>query len=225
MCLLDLPKFVAWMPEGYWAGLRAVWVLPVACVVLAGTRRRSLGIAIALAAILILAIQMALAEDLSRSAAAAIPTAFAGAILLVRRKPQPARRIILAALLFNLLAPASHVVAGIRYPIFYLYAEINRLQDPPAFISPKTYVAVGRLFAHRGETETALHNYDIALQLDSTYVDAYWNRAMLYYQTVGDFKAAQDDLAHALLYAPPDWEFHAQAESLFNQLKKINGTK
>jgi len=121
-------EILPFVPLGWWMGLRAAW-FPVAFA--AGTEaplRRRLVAALCLAAGLIVCV--ALASDLSRSAAMAIPAALLGCFELNRRYPGHAPRLVLILGCLNLLLPAAHVVYTKIALINPLPLELLRLLRP-----------------------------------------------------------------------------------------------
>ncbi len=95
-------------PLGRWMRLRAAW-FPVAFAArIDAPLRRRLAAALCLAAGLIVC--LALASDLSRSAALVVPAVLLGCFELNRRYPDRAPRLLLLLGVLNLLLPAAHVV-------------------------------------------------------------------------------------------------------------------
>lgn len=113
-----------WAPLGWWMAWRAGWLaLVYAC------RDRRL---LAVAAVATLAISLALASDLSRSAAILAPLALLGVFEYQRRSPATAPRVVLLAALANLLIPAAHVTLNKFDLVSPLPIEIVRLFRIPA---------------------------------------------------------------------------------------------
>jgi hypothetical protein len=74
---------------------------------------------------------VALAADLSRSAAIACPVMLLGCVLLCRRWPAHAPRLALALCITNLLIPTAHVISTKLDPVSPLPVELLRLFHSP----------------------------------------------------------------------------------------------
>jgi hypothetical protein len=114
-----------WAPLGWWMAWRAAWLaIGYACWrpqwLLAGTAGATL------------LISMALAADLSRSAAILAPAMFLGLFDYARRAPDMAPRMALWVGVANLLIPALHVTYTKIDPINVLPIEVMRLFRIPA---------------------------------------------------------------------------------------------
>ena len=119
---------------GLWAGLRALWVFVVLAPVLLVAKGRPAAAALfILATAVSLALNVPLAHDLSRSASTMVPAALLGIVLLVRWRPGAAIWPLAAALAFNLLTPAWHVIEGWSGPVRIrtIVTELDRLKHPP----------------------------------------------------------------------------------------------
>lgn len=72
-------------------------------------------------------LQRIVAGDISRTAAAPVPAAIMGAILLYRLSPQWFSRVVPWLALLNLAAPAEHTITTFEIPIRYVYAEYDNV--------------------------------------------------------------------------------------------------
>ncbi len=166
---------------GFWSGLRAVWVFVVAAPILLVSKRRAAGAALlALAVAVTFVANVPLAHDFSRSASTLLPAALLGIILLVRVQPRLASWLIGAALAFNLLTPAQHVIETWDEPIriYPLYYEVKRFYHPPANLASLHLIRAGEI-ATRGKLSSALSEVEIALRIDPTRVTSQLSRGML----------------------------------------------
>lgn len=109
-----------WAPIGWWMAWRAGW-LAIAYACTPGRVR------LAVAAIATLGVSLALASDLSRSAAILAPLALLGLFDHARRAPATAARHVWLLALGNLLIPAAHVTFTKFDLISPLPIEIIRL--------------------------------------------------------------------------------------------------
>jgi tetratricopeptide (TPR) repeat protein len=123
------------------------------------------------------AVNLFLAGDLSRSMSVLVPVALLGMILLVQLRPTQAKRILAAVLMFNLLTPARHVIAGPIIPetITPLHVEL------PKFLRPTPdqsiiYHGRGMALLRRGKPKSALRSLDVAIRLDPSAAALYWDR-------------------------------------------------
>ena len=113
-------------PLAWWMGLRAAWVL-----LFSGLRDvyqcagRSAALLVISLSLLMLAISLVLAQDMSRTAILLLPGVLGGAIGLART-PQ-GERVLVGAALANLLLPAMHVVSTSAEPVYFLPLELWRL--------------------------------------------------------------------------------------------------
>lgn len=111
---------VPWAPLGWWMAWRAGWL----AIAYACTPRRP---GLVLAAAATLGVSLALASDLSRSAAILAPLALLGVFDHARRAPATAPRTVWLVALGNLLIPAAHVTFTKFDLISPLPIEIIRL--------------------------------------------------------------------------------------------------
>ena len=125
--------------DGLWSGLRAFWVFVMAAPVLLVSRGRLVqaGLLVLLVAATAAA-SVSIATDLSRATSTVVPAAVLGIILSLRTGSRLAWWPLAAALAFNLLAPARHVVEGWReaIPILPLHVGARPHQTPATARGP-----------------------------------------------------------------------------------------
>jgi hypothetical protein len=166
---------------GMWSGLRALWAFVAIAPVLLFSKGRLAAAAILLVTIAgTLLASVPLAHDLSRSASTLVPPAVLGIVLLVRLRPSLAGWPIAAALAFNLLTPAQHIVEGWEHPgeINPLHVEIKLFRHPPRLLANLHLVRAGSM-ALRGRLSAALAEVDEALRIDPTAASSHISRAMI----------------------------------------------
>ena len=166
---------------GLSCGLRALWVFVIAAPVLLALKRR-----LAEAALLVLlvavtaAANVPIATDLSRAASTVLPAAVLGMVLLVRAEPKRAFWPLAAALAFNLLTPAYHVVEGWsdRISILSLYSEIDRLKHPPQYVAVFHLTRAAKLGA-QGRPAPALAEIESAIRIDPKLAVAHITKGLI----------------------------------------------
>jgi hypothetical protein len=166
---------------GLWSGLRALWAFVAIGPILLLRKGRLAGAVVLLVMIgATVVANVPLAHDLSRSASMMVPPAVLGMILLVRLRPVQAGWPIAAALAFNLMTPAHHVVEGWDRPapIKPLHVEIERFRHPPPLLARLHLVRAGSM-ATRGQLRKALAEADVAARIDPELAAAQMSRAML----------------------------------------------
>jgi tetratricopeptide (TPR) repeat protein len=152
----------------------------IAPVLLLAQHRAVRAALLVLAVAATVAVNVAIANDLSRSASTVIPAAVLGIVLLVRARISLADWLVPAALAFNLLTPAWHVLAtwdgAIRIaPVYY---ELNRLKHPsPQMVGPQLSRAA--MFARRGRLRKSLAEVETAIRINPTSALANINRGVL----------------------------------------------
>ena len=167
--------------DGLWSGLRGLWLFVAVAPALLDRRGRA-----AWAGLLLLAVaatlvaNLTVADDLSRSASTILPAAVLGIVLLVRARPSLAGWALAAALAFNLLAPARHVVGGWDeiIQIHPLHEELERLNHPPLLMA-NLHLARAAGFAHQAQFSRALAEVETAIKIDPTSTTAQLNRGVL----------------------------------------------
>lgn len=190
--------------DGLWAGLRALWVPVFALVVLLLVRKQwSRATLLALTIPATAVVGAIIANDLSRSVSTLIPAALLGLILVLRRWPAPAPLIIIGLLVFNLLMPARHVIAGWErsLPISNLYLEARMYRDPPPAFA-RLFLSWGQLFLKSGRLREALREFDRAIATDPGLAAAHYQRGVCL-SRLGRSDEAQESYAKALDLSAP----------------------
>lgn len=210
---------------GLWHGFRCGWAL-VGVTALVGVRRRQWLALGALAASL--AVNLAVADDLSRSTSILLPAAVAGAGLLVSWRHSRRWLVLLAA--GNLILPAAHIIATPRStmeryhrtPVLYLYAEREHAANPPEFASPAIYTARGIEALQAGRLDAARSQFDLALRYDPEFSRAWGNRGIARY-AAGEKTAGLADLDRALVQAPELFDVRLQRASFREESGDLAG--
>jgi hypothetical protein len=188
---------------GLWEGTRWGWV-GVAALVLYLFRvapRWAVGF-IALLAITMSA-NLAVAEDLSRSASVIAPAVLLGLILSAKSTVLGNPRIVIGAAVLNLLFPAAHVIDGHKIPILYLQAELDRNKDPLAEFNARFYYDRAKSYAMTGQDQLALKMLDVAIRIRPDFAEAISNRSFVKAK-LGNMDAAIVDAEHALVLEQTD---------------------
>ena len=122
-CLVWLP----WAPLGWWMAFRAGWALIGMAAWHAGRREVAGAIHFGVLILVTAVAMIALAADLSRSAALVLPAMLLGFVALVRLQPVHATRSLAWIAALNLVIPAAHVVYTKIDVISPLPIELARL--------------------------------------------------------------------------------------------------
>ncbi len=164
---------------GAWEGIRMGWfgVIALALHLLRRAPRRAV-VFIALAAVTVAA-NVAVAEDLSRSASVIAPAALLGLILSPISTFLGSPRVAIAAAVLNLLLPAAHVVDDHKIPILYLQAELDRNQDPLSEFNAPFYENRAISYAMTGRDQLALEMLDVAIKIRPDFAEALSNRSLV----------------------------------------------
>lgn len=214
---------------GFWHGLRLGW-FAVGLALAAGLRGRHWlavgGIGIGLI------VNLAAADDLSRSASVAAPVVLAGMILAWRAGPGRATRLVLGLAAGNLLLPAAHIIATPRSAsepyhretLLYLYAEQERARHPPAFASPEAYTRRGMEALQAGRLEQAAGQFDLALRVDPEFARARAHRGIVQYAR-GEKAAGLAELDRALERAPELFDVRLQRASFRQESGDLAGAR
>ena len=109
----------------------------------------------------------AIATDVSRASSTVIHAAVLGILLLVRSRPRQACWVLAAALAFNLLLPARHVIEGwsVGIPILPLHVELKRFEHPPPHVA-LFYLARAAKLGEKRRPMRALVEIDAAAKID-----------------------------------------------------------
>ncbi len=169
---------------GAWHGLRAAWLLVLALPVLVWrTQGPFRSWALGLMLFFSLVVLLGLAGDISRSASVVVPALLAAVIMIWTgwrgRWVRPAITGICAA---NLLIPTMHVVTSnpvSLIPVYYLYAELGQLKQPPDQFNPKWWNALGQQAQQAQKMQDAFNSFSTAVGLDSGYAEGFISRGVL----------------------------------------------
>jgi tetratricopeptide (TPR) repeat protein len=197
--------------DGLWSGLRALWLILIAAPVLLTIKGRHVqAVLLVIFVAATAAANVAIAADLSRAASPLIPAAMLGIILLVRAIPDRALWPIAAALAFNLIAPARHVIAGWGegIAILPLHVELDRLEHPPQHIAMMHLTRAVRLGAQRQPTR-ALAEIETAIRIDPGSAVAQISKGM-FLDELGNTAEAAKCYDRAVSLAPAVPEAYAQ---------------
>ncbi len=225
-----LPASPVVMLIGAWHGLRLGWIA-VAVGLGVTFRDRRAGRWLAAAAIFAsLAVNLCIADDLSRSASIAFPVLVAGIILAWQAQPDLTARVLPLICLGNLLLPAAHIIAKPanddetyhRAPILYAYAEFDRAQLQPVFANPAAYNSLGLDAFRAGDQTRALTLFNIALQFDPGFAKARANRGLLLFVT-GHRPEGMADLDQALRERPALDDARLERAGFREQLGDVAG--
>jgi hypothetical protein len=151
---------------GSWEGLRVGWI-PVLLAVPSLMRRKQseAGVLLALGIGATTLVGLATSNDLSRSAAVALPVLPLGWGYLratERWKRWHAAPLLAAA---ALLLPANHVISTFTVPIHGLWREVRALQAPPPPYAPDLYLEEARRLSSAGDRTRAREQATVALRL------------------------------------------------------------
>ena len=197
--------------NGLWSGLRALWLFLIAAPVLLAIRGRYVhAVLLVLLVAATAAVNVSIAADLSRAASPVVPAAMLGIILLVRAGPDRALWPIAAALAFNLLVPARHVIAGWGegIAILPLHVELGRLAHPPKHIAVLHLARAVKLGAQRQPTR-ALAEIETAIRIDPGSAVAQISKGLLL-DELGKTAEAAKSYDRAVSLAPEVPEAYAQ---------------
>jgi hypothetical protein len=211
---------------GAWHGLRAGWLtLALAALVAWQARRRML---VATAG-LTLALNLVVADDLSRSASVGVPLMVAAVLLGWRHRPAQARRVLPWICVANVVLPAQHVIAAPGtsvpfhcVPILSLHAEYERTQNPPDFANPATYNRRAMDHFQNRNTERALAAVDIALAFDAGFAPALASRGIILH-VMGRREEGLALLDQALARAPHLYDARMQRAAFRQQVGNLAG--
>ena len=179
-----------------------------------------------------LLVNLAVADDLSRSASVAVPVLLVGLIRYWQAEKPRARRVLPFLCVGNLLLPAAHIMATPRSrvesyhraPILYLYAEIEHASSPPEFASPAVYTRRGMEALQAGRFEDAGRQFELALRYDPEFARARAHRGILLYVR-GQQVAGLAELDRALRTAPELFDVRLQRASFRQELGDVAGAR
>jgi hypothetical protein len=223
-----LPAPAHAMAWGAWNGLRLGWILvAVAGVAAFRTRKHRAAVAIVFTT---LALNLCVADDISRSTSVAVPAVLAALLLAWRHRAAPARRALPVLCLGNLVLPAQHVIAAPPgaavachcVPILEIDAELERSRNPPEFGSSAAYTRrsmdhlQGQLFPR------ALAAAEIAVRLAPESGKARANRGIILYVT-GKKAEGAADLDRALQLSPELYDARIQRAAFRQEAGDLRG--
>lgn len=188
--------------EGAWSGFRAAWVFPACAMVMLWTSRpRWLFVLTAATALGTAAACLVVAADMSRSFAMLLPLAVLGVVWCATHPDVRWRRAVPLIAAANLLLPASHVLWTFKEPVYYVYHEWYRWQNPPADLTPQYYMQEAMDASQGGDLKQAAHLLSNAIALDRGFAPSYVGRAAIAMER-GHLEQAGFDLAMALELDP-----------------------
>ena len=151
---------------GIWAGLRMSWLFVIGYMWSSiAIARPSWKIATFVVVPCTAVGMLFVAGDYSRSMSMILPAALLGVLLSYRERWRHRWRLLLGALVLNLLLPAQHVVGAFVSPIYYVYHEIERYQHPPPYLTGVTQYRSGLAWEEAGDLPAAITEYDMAISL------------------------------------------------------------
>ncbi len=188
--------------EGFWAGFRVGWVYLIAFCLSSWRQGRSLRSMVTIAVVLlVIAVALTIAGDISRSMAILLPAVMMGILVAPSWWPRYSRLALPIALAANLLLPAQHVIATFKVPIFYLYHELDSLRKPPPYLDPVALANEGVKLYQQGKLTEAKRALDSSIQLGPRLPEAYLCRAVVLIDS-HDLDAARKDLDQAVALKP-----------------------
>ncbi len=167
--------------DALWSGLRALWgFVALAPILLFVKGRPASALYLIVTVAAVLALNVPLAHDLSRSASIMIPAAVLGMLLLARARPSLAVWPLAAALSINLFLPARHVTEGWDEvtPLYSFRIELARFKRPPKQLAA-LHLTRGKILIAQNRQAEALVEVEKAIQIDPTSVAAQINRGFL----------------------------------------------
>ena len=198
----DKPGVFLTLLDGWWNGLRGLWVYPIVFFVLF-IRQRKIVTSALLAAGLIIALvaNLRFAGDISRSVSNIIPLVALGFFVSIRSPGFAWRKLLIGLTIFNLFMPASHVVIVFKNPIFYYPYESVHLQQPPPEVSGPFYNTKGIEAWQRQDFNNAFEMFSTAVSLDPQLAEAYLNRGIVSFG-LGNAESGEADMRRAIELAP-----------------------
>lgn len=220
----DIPGYQGAIPAsvyalGVWHGIRWGWWFVIAGLVLA-IRRRLLPGGVLLAAFAgTFAINVFIAEDVSRSISTLIPAVLVGALLWAKFRPTSYCAVAVAMCGLNLAFPAMHVAVTAVWPVRYFYAELDRYRDPPRPLDPLYWNDQGVVAGTEDKLEKALTFFTFAVEIDEKYADAYANRGVIYFR-LRQAGEALNDLTRAIELKANNADYHHKRGMIYLELKE-----
>jgi len=151
---------------GSWEGLRVGWIPVLLAVPFLMNRKQILaGILLALGIGATTLVGLATSNDLSRSAALALPVLPLGWDFLRATTRWTRWRVAPLLAAASLLFPAHHVISTFTVPIHGLWRELNDLEEPPPPYSPDLYLEEAQRSSSAGDRTRAMEQATVALRL------------------------------------------------------------
>lgn len=219
------PHAMIW---GAWNGLRLGWVLAaLAGIASLRTGKHRAAVVIVLVT---LALNLCVADDISRSASVAVPALLAALLMAWRHRPTQAQRALPLLCLGNLVLPAQHVIAApsgaaVAYhcvPILAADAEFERRRNPPEFASSAAYTRRSMDHLQAQLIPRALAAAEIAVRLDPDSGKARANRGILLYVT-GKKAEGAAELDRALQQSPELYDARIQRAAFRQEAGDLRG--
>jgi hypothetical protein len=223
-----LPAPAHAMIWGSWNGLRLGWILVVVAGVAAfRTGKHRVAVAVVFAT---LALNLCVADDISRSTSVAVPAVLAALLLAWQHRAAQARKALPLLCLGNLVLPAQHVIAAppgaaVAFhcvPILAADAEFERRRNPPEFASSAAYTRRSMDHLQAQLFPRALAAAEIAVRLDPDYGKARANRGILLYVT-GKKAEGAADLDRALQQSPELYDARIQRAAFRQEAGDLRG--
>jgi hypothetical protein len=224
--LLPAPPLV--LLWGAWNGLRLGWVLlALAGIAALRVRRHRAALVVILGTI---ALNLCVADDISRSVSVAVPALVAVVLLAWRHRPTQMLRVLPLLCVGNLVLPAQHVIAappGAKVTwhgvaILGIAAELERHQNPPEFANAANYNRRSMDHFQNQNIPRALAAADIALRLDPDSAKAIANRGIILYVTGKQAQGAAE-LDRALQLSPELYDARIQRAAFRQQAGDLRG--
>lgn len=223
--LLPAPWYV--LIWGGWNGLRLGWVA-LALAITAGLRasRQRLSIGVIVGTI---ALNLCVADDISRSASVALPVLLAAGLLLWRQQQERARWLLPLLCAGNLVLPAQHVIAAPgtsavwhSVPVLSLAAEWERAKHPPDFANPDTYHRRSLDHLQSGQQARALAAAEIGVRFGPHHAKTIANHGILLYLN-GRRDEGLATLNRAITLAPQLYDARMQRAAFRQQAGNLAG--
>lgn len=179
---LDLAK-TPWTQfgRGILEGWRVAWGLAaLALWAVARNHGPKAAFTLGAAAVVVLGVALATAQDFGRSTMLLAPLIWLGAGAW-NEWAAPRRPLALGgAVALTLLWPAHHVMSDATMPVRTLTHELSALEEPPPRLSPAAYELSGVVEMERGNPQKAEIALTIAIKLDAAPTSACKHRGLLY---------------------------------------------
>jgi tetratricopeptide (TPR) repeat protein len=196
------------------------WFFLVLGIVLLGRTNRSHAVVLAAAVLVVAAVGLFTAQDLSRAMMLVMPAALLGAVYAPALRPW----WLATAAALALLLPAHHVMTNRVNPIFYLYHELGAFERPPPEAMPELLELRALQAMEQGDFTTAAESLSLAIKLAPNPAYPSRQRGILF-ASQQQWAAAREDFSVAVKHAPrePDgWFLRAQAALALGDVAAAN---